>query len=120
MKLSVALFASCALLQAQSAPPKLIDCHVHHNGQKAFLDQLITRMDALDGLSLLITAPADLKDIATAIRDHPRRLAGLGEMRLDDPQALDLVDRFHTSGMRGLGEITQPQYPFDDRRYWPI
>ncbi len=108
------------MLQAQTQAPKLIDCHVHHNGQKAFLDQLIAKMESLDGMALLITAPRDVKDVGAAISSHPGRLAGLGEMRLDDPDALALVDRFHEAGFRGLGEITQPQYPYDDRRYWPI
>jgi len=120
MKLSVALFFGCVLLQAQTMPPKLIDCHVHHNGKQAFLDQLIAKMDALDGLTFLITAPRDLKQVTAAIAAHPARLTGLGELSLDDPKAIGLVDRFHEAGFRGLGEITQPRYPFDDRRYWPI
>jgi predicted TIM-barrel fold metal-dependent hydrolase len=120
MKLSVALFLGCVLLQAQVKFPKLIDCHVHHNGQNGFLDRLTAKMDALDGMTLLITAPVDLKNVTAAIAVHPGRLVGLGEVRLDDPQALILVDRFHAAGFRGLGEITQPQYPYDDRRYWPI
>src|ERR1700737_2782611 len=120
MKLSVTLFLACVQMEAQNQPPKLIDCHVHHNGQKAFLDQLIAKMDALDGMALLITAPADLKDVTRAMAEHPGRLVGLGEIRLDDPQALALVDRFHEAGFRGLGEITGPHYPYDDRRYWPI
>jgi predicted TIM-barrel fold metal-dependent hydrolase len=120
MKLSVALCLCGVLVKAQSAPPKLIDCHVHHNGQKAFLDQLTAKMQDVDGTALLITAPADIKDVTTAIATHPGRLVGIGEMKLDDPNALSLVDRFHAAGFRGLGEITGPQYPYDDRRYWPI
>jgi predicted TIM-barrel fold metal-dependent hydrolase len=120
MKLSVALFLGCLLVRAQVSPPKLIDCHVHHNGQQAFLDKLTAKMDAVDGMTLLITAPPDLKNVTAAMAAHPRRLAGIGEIRLDDPQALGLVDRFHEAGFRGLGEITRPQYQYDDRRYWPI
>ena len=120
MKLSVALFLGGVLAQAQSAPPKLIDCHVHHNGQKAFLDQLTAKMRDVDGMALLITAPADINDVTAAMAAHPGRLIGIGEMKLDDPNALSLVDRFHAAGFRGLGEITGPQYPYDDRRYWPI
>ena len=120
MKPSVALLLCGVLVQAQSGPPKLIDCHVHHNGQKAFLDQLTAKMDAVDGMALLITAPADIKDVAATMAAHPGRLIGIGEMKLDDPSALSLVDRFHATGFRGLGEITGPQYPYDDRRYWPI
>ncbi|HXB74802.1 MAG TPA: amidohydrolase family protein [Candidatus Acidoferrales bacterium] len=120
MKLSLALLLGCVLLQAQVKPPKLIDCHVHHNGQQAFLDRLTAKMDALDGMTLLITSPRDLKGVTVAMAAHPGRLVGLGEIRLDDPQALALVDRFHEAGFRGLGEMTGPQYPYDDRRYWPI
>jgi uncharacterized protein len=120
MKLSLGLFWGCALALAQNKAPKLIDCHVHHNGEKAFLDQLISKLDVLDGMAFLITAPADMKDVSAAISNHPGRLVGLGEIQLDDPKAVALVDRFHEAGFRGLGEITGPQYSFDDRRYWPI
>src|SRR5450755_2210719 len=120
LQLVLTLFAASVVVQAQPRAPKLIDCHVHHNGKKAFLDQLTARMESLDGMTLLITAPADLTEVTAAIGAHPGRLVGLGEIRLDDPQALALVDRFHKAGFRGLGEITQPQYAYDDRRYWPI
>jgi hypothetical protein len=108
MKLSLGLFWGCALALAQNKAPKLIDCHVHHNGEKAFLDQLISKLDVLDGMALLITAPADMKDVSAAISNHPGRLVGLGEIQLDDPKAVALVDRFHEAGFRRLGEITGP------------
>lgn len=120
MKLAITFCLTCVFLQAQKTAPKLVDCHVHHNGQRAFLEQLIAKMEALDGLALLITSPRDLKDVTAAIAGHPGRLAGLGELKLDDPEAVELVERFHAAGFVGLGEITGPQYPFDDRRYWPI
>lgn len=120
MKRCLPLFFVGVLALSQNNAPKLIDCHVHHNGKKAFLDQLLAKLDAVDGMALLITAPADMKDVGTAIASHPGRLVGLGEIQLDDPQAVALVDRFHAAGFRGLGEITGPEYAFDDRRYWPI
>jgi hypothetical protein len=51
---------------------------------------------------------------------HPNRLLGLGELQLDDPVAVELVDRFHAAGFRGLGELTGPLKNYDDRSYWPI
>ncbi len=120
MKLSVALFLSGVLMLAQSNPPKLIDCHVHHNGQQSFLDQLTAKLDSVNGMALLITAPTDIKSVSAAMAAHPGRLVGIGELRLDDPHAIALVDRFHNAGFRGLGEITGPHFPYDDRRYWPI
>ena len=69
---------------------------------------------------MLITAPKDLSAVTEFMKSHPDRLVGLGEIQLDAPDVLDMVDRFHAAGFRGLGEITKPQYPYDDRRYWPI
>ena len=105
---------------SQRPAPKLIDCHVHHNGSSAFLEKLGARLDAADGLALLITSPKDLAQVSEFMKRHPGRLAGLGEIRLDDPNALETIDRFHEAGFSGLGEITGPQYSYDDRRYWPI
>ena len=45
---------------------------------------------------------------------------GSGDITLDDPLALELVDRFHAAGFRGLGESPGPLKNYDDRSYWPI
>jgi len=107
-------------LSAQMARPKLIDAHVHHNGDPAFLEKLTAKLDSVDGLALLITAPSDLKSVTSFIKQHPNRLICMGELKLDDPVAVTLVDRFHDAGCRALGEISGPLYNYDDRRYWPI
>lgn len=122
------LFATCflgclSLTAAHSAaqvPPKLIDCHVHHNGKEAFLQELTKKLESVDGMAMLITAPKDLEQVVAFQKQHPNRLIGLGEIRLDAPDVLETVDRFHNAGFPGLGEMTGPQYPYDDRRYWPI
>jgi predicted TIM-barrel fold metal-dependent hydrolase len=114
-------FVICpSLLLAQAARPKLIDAHIHHNGDPAFLQKLVAKLDAVDGLALLITAPKDLKSVTEFISKHPSRLICLGEVQLDDPVAVALVDRFHAAGCRGLGEITSSLKNYDDRSYWPI
>jgi uncharacterized protein len=104
----------------QHVQPKLIDCHVHHNGSPEFLEKLVTKLESVQGMAMLITAPKDLSAVTEFMKSHPDRLVGLGEIQLDAPDVLDIVDRFHAAGFRGLGEITKPQYPYDDRRYWPI
>jgi uncharacterized protein len=114
------VFLSGICAWSQSSPPKLIDCHIHHNGKISFLTQLLAKLEPVQGAALLITKPADLDGVQTFIREHPGRLFGLGDVSLDAPDILPLVDRFHAAGFRGLGEITQPQYGYDDRRYWPV
>jgi predicted TIM-barrel fold metal-dependent hydrolase len=104
----------------QTTPPKLIDCHVHHNGSVEFLQKLVEKLDPVQGMAMLITEPKDLDQVTNFMKQHPGRLVGLGQISLDAPDALETVDRFHKAGFRGLGELTGPQYSYDDRRYWPI
>ena len=120
VQLFVALLMTAALALAQPRAPRLIDCHVHHNGDPAFLKQLLARLDREDGLAFLLVMPKDLDAVKPVIAAHPDRLIGFGDIRLDTPDVLAQIDRFHAAGFRGLGEITSPQYPYDDRRYWPI
>ena len=54
------------------------------------------------------------------IARHPNRLIGFGSIKLDDPDVLAQIDRFHAAGFRGLGELTGPLYNYDDRRYRPV
>ncbi len=114
------LTACLTICWPQQIPPKLVDCHVHHNGSNEFLERLVTKLTSLQGVAMLITAPKDLDAVTAFMKTHPNRLIGLGEIHLDAPDAVSLVDRFHAAGFRGLGELTKPQYPYDDRRYWPI
>jgi hypothetical protein len=116
----IALALVPAHLVAQTARPKIIDAHHHHNGDPAYLKKLVAKLDAVDGMALLVTAVTDLKSVTEVMKAHPNRIVCLGELQLDDPVAVSLVDRFHEAGCRGLGEITSPLYNFDDRRYWPI
>jgi predicted TIM-barrel fold metal-dependent hydrolase len=113
------VFSLPALLPAQKSL-RLVDAHVHHNGDPAFLKTLVAKLEATDGLALVITSPRHLDSVKSFIDRHPNRLAGLGEIKLDDPRAVELVDKFNAAGFVGLGEITKPLKNFDDRSYWPI
>jgi len=117
---SITLLAGLGQLAAQTIQPTLIDVHVHYNGDPAFLEKLTAKLDSVDGLALLLTATKDLDSVKGFMAKHPNRLMGLGDISLDDPLALELVDRFHAAGFRGLGEILAPLKNYDDRSYWPI
>jgi uncharacterized protein len=115
MLLSVSLAAL-----AQPHPPKLIDVHVHYNGEPGFLDKLLVKLNALDGLAVLLTTANGMPEASTFIREHPDRFIGFGDIKLDDADVLNQIDRFHQAGFRGLGEITSGLKNYDDRAYWPI
>jgi predicted TIM-barrel fold metal-dependent hydrolase len=117
---TLSLLTMAKSLHAQGVEPRLIDAHVHYNGDPAFLDKLVAKLDAVEGLAFLLVKPKDLESAQAGIAKHPNRLIGFGEISLDDPRAVDLVDVFHNTGFRGLGEITSPLKNYDDRSYWPI
>ena len=113
--------AKLALLStAAFAQPKLIDAHVHFNGDPAFLDAFAKKLEAVDGRALLITAQKDIPVVKAYIAKNPGRFYGIGQMSLDHPDAIKLVDEFAAAGFRGIGELTGPEASFDDKRYWPI
>lgn len=118
---SVLLLVSMPLiLSAQTLPPKLIDVHEHYDGEPGMLEKLLAKLNAVDGLGILLTTPKGFPQARRFIREHPDRFIGFGDIKLDDPDVLNEIDRFHQEGFRGLGEITSSQKNYDDRAYWPI
>jgi predicted TIM-barrel fold metal-dependent hydrolase len=110
----------CHALWGQAALRGLVDSHVHYNGDKAFLEKMAQRLDPFDGTAFILTQPKDIPDVLAAMKAHPNRFVGLGSMRLDDPLAVSLVDKFHDAGFRGLGELTGPLKSYDDKSYMPV
>jgi predicted TIM-barrel fold metal-dependent hydrolase len=103
-----------------AAAPRVIDAHLHHNGDPAFLDKVVAKLDSVNGLAFILTTPKDLASVQACIARSPNRLVGFGDIQLDDPRAVELVDQFHAAGFRGLGEFSGPVKNYDDRGYWPI
>ena len=119
--LAVALtFLMPAFAFAQNHMPKLIDVHVHYNGEPGILEAMLEKMDQVDGLAFLLTTPKGFSQAHAFIKLHPNRFVGFGDIDLDAPDVLQQVDRFHAAGFLGLGEITSTKKNYDDRGYWPV
>lgn len=116
----ISLAISCGALCGQDVARGMVDVHVHYNGDKAFLQVMLARLDQHDGMAFILTPPQNLEEVRSFIKEHPQRFAGLGSIQLDDPKAVSLVDRFHAAGFRGLGEMSGPLKNYDDKSYWPI
>ena len=105
-------FGACA-----QPAPKLIDAHLHYNGDPAFLKRLLAKLDEVDGLAFLLVDPKDFDGVKDFIKQHSNRLVGFGEIQLDAPKVLEQIDRFHAAGFRGLGELSGPKKNYDDPAY---
>ena len=104
-------------LSAQGPAPRLIDAHVHHNGDPAFLKQMAARLEKRQGVGFLLVKPEHLKQVTDFMATAPGRFIGFGDISPDNPKALDLIDEFHKAGFRGLGEISRTRRPYDDPSY---
>ena len=100
---------------AQVGKPGLVDVHVHYNGEPDVLRKLLGKLEAVNGMAILLTTPAGLPTATKFIKENPTRFVGFGDVKLDDPKILDEIDRFHQAGFRGLGEITSTLKNYDDR-----
>ncbi|MGA8184515.1 MAG: amidohydrolase family protein [Terriglobia bacterium] len=110
----------CGPLLAQSAQPKIIDGHVHYNGDPAFLQKLLQKLDSVDGMAFLLVPPAEMDTAVPIIHAHPNRLVGFAEIDMDSAHALEDIDIAHEAGFRGIGELEYVRHNFDDPIYFPI
>jgi uncharacterized protein len=110
----------CAPLRAQSVQPKIIDGHVHYNGDPAFLQKLLEKLQAVKGMAFLLVPPVDMDTAVPFIHAHPNRLVGFGEIDMDSAHALEQIDLAHEAGFRGLGELEYVRHDYDDPVYFPI
>ncbi|HZT69504.1 MAG TPA: amidohydrolase family protein [Terriglobia bacterium] len=120
------LFAAliCALasgpLFAQAAQPKIIDAHIHYNGDPVFLQKLLAKLESVDGMAFLLVPPADMDTAVPFIHAHPDRLIGFANIDMDSAHALEDIDLAHEAGFRGLGELEYVRHNYDDPIYFPI
>jgi hypothetical protein len=116
----LAFFSTSLFMFPQSHPPKLIDVHEHYNGEPGVLEKLLNKLNGADGLGFLLTTPKGFPQASKFIKEHPDRFIGFADLKLDDPNVLSEIDRFHAAGFRGIGEISSARKNYDDRSYWPI
>src|SRR5258708_19588393 len=90
------------------AQPKLIDAHMHYNGDLAFLKLLLAKLDSVDALAFLLVDPKDLDGFKDVVKQHANRLVGLGEIQLDPPDLLPHIDRLHPAPFPPLRHPSAP------------
>src|ERR1700689_367373 len=118
--LTFVLFLTAMSALAQTHTPKLIDVHMHYDGEPGILDKVLVKLEDVDGIAFLLTTQKGFPQANKFIQEHPDRFIGFGDIKLDDPEVLHQIDRFHAAGFRGLGEITMTRKAYDDPAYWPI
>jgi uncharacterized protein len=50
----------CGPILAQTTQPKIIDGHLHYNGDPAFLQKLLVKLESVDGMAFLLVPPSEM------------------------------------------------------------
>lgn len=114
------------LLAAPTAPAQdaktrfKIDAHYHYQDNPEFIPQTVETCRKYNTMVCLFTPIQALEKIREAAQKYPDVFIPMGSIRLDDPQALDQIDRFHKAGFKGIGELSRPRKDFHDAAYYPI
>jgi len=123
---TAAVGSGLATLRAGGQPggqvpqPKIIDEHVHYNGDPAFLEKLLTKLQAVDGMAFLLVPPTEMGTAVPFVHAHPDRLIGFAEIDMDSPHAIEDIEIAHEEGFRGIGELEYVLHNYDDPGYFPI
>jgi uncharacterized protein len=107
-------------LGSRNLQPRIIDEHVHYNGDPAFLEKLVAKLDSLAGMACLLVPPANMDTAVPFIRAHPNRLVGYAEIDMDSEHAIEDIDVANENGFRGIGELEYVRHGYDDPVYFPI
>ena len=126
-RLSIGLFTCLAtagvgtILVAQDASSRFkIDSHYHYRDEPGFIEKTVKIYREYNAMVCVLTWPENLGELKAAVEKYPDVIIGYGRISLDDPQAVEQIDRFHQAGFRGIGEITRPLKDFNDPKYFPI
>lgn len=106
---------------AQDAKTRFkIDAHYHYRDSADFIPKTVETCRKYNTMVCLFTPIQALEKIREAAQKYPEVFIPMGSIRLDDPQALDQIDRFHKAGFKGIGELSRPVKDFHDSAYYPI
>jgi hypothetical protein len=100
--LTLVLFLVSTSALAQTHTPKLIDVHMHYDGEQGILDQVLVKLEGADGIAFLLTTQKGFPQATKFIQEHPDRFIGFGDIKLDDPDVLHQIDRFHAADFAAL------------------
>jgi len=118
--LVVALFPGTASLAQDAKTRFKIDSHYHYRDEPDFIKKTVETYRKYNTMVCVLTPIKALEVVKGAVKTYPDVIIGYGSISLDDPGALDQIDKFHAAGFRGIGELSNPLKDYNDPAYFPI
>ena len=80
------------------------------------LDRLLVKLNAADGLGILLVTPNGFPEASKFIQQHPNRFIGFGDIKLDDPDVLNQIGAHGVQMRRHLRQVGEFGFRVLDQR----
>ena len=97
-----------------------IDSHFHFWGDRENLEKTAATYEKYNAMVCMVTPYDKLDLVKKGMETHPGVIVGLGEIDLDDPDAVKKIEAFRKAGFKGIGEMSKPARSYDDSAYLPV
>lgn len=97
-----------------------IDSHYHYRNEPDFIRKTVEVYGKYNTMVCVLTPMQAIEVVRDAMKKYPETIIGYGSIKLDDPNALEQIDKFHQVGFKGIGEMSNPARDYNDAVYFPI
>jgi len=97
-----------------------IDSHYHYRNEPDFIRKTVEVYGKYNTMVCVLTPMQAIEVVRDAMKKYPETIIGYGSIKLDDPNALEQIDKFHQAGFKGIGEMSNPARDYNDAAYFPI
>lgn len=111
---------SSAAQTARSLPRRfVIDSHQHFEEKPDYIDRLVKTYRPRNAMACVLTPMSGFEVVKKAAVDYPDVIIAYGQINVDEPGALEEIDRFGKAGFRGI-KMHSPRHNWDDPQYFPL
>ena len=101
--LALALLPATTTLAQDAKTRFKIDSHYHYRDEPDFIKKTVETYRKYNTMVCVLTPIKALEVVKGAVKTYPDVIIGYGSISLDDPGALEQIDKFHAAGFRGIG-----------------
>src|SRR4051812_26272310 len=97
-----------------------IDVHMHFRNEANYLPTLVKLYRERNAMACVNGFFKEMPAVMAATKQYPDVVVPFARIMLDDDDVLKQIDELEKMGCKGVGELRNPRYNYDDERYFPI
>lgn len=108
-------------LQSRPRPPRrfIIDSHQHYQDSPDYIDRLVQSFRPRNAMACVLTPMSGFEVVKKAASDYPDVVIPYGRIHVDNPNALEELEKSADAGFKGI-KMHSPRLNWDDPHYFPL